>query len=475
MNHPLFKKNWMSYILVAGLTLGIVACGGGSGGSESSHSKTNQAVSSIAVSSAATSSQALSSMVTSSIAPLAAKNWGIPEIVEKMPNSFYGVRDPYLASGLNGNVTLAWIENGIWTKSYTPLGGWGEAVKLNADDISSISRGPLVAADNLGNVFVIWTNYKTWVSRYSPGNGWSVAVSFDGNSTGSIALSVNKQGKAAIAWLDWSSSENRIMAVQYAPDSGWGEPVKIASTTINTSEVAVKLNETDDIFVSWYDRVNDELLINYADFNISSGWSKVQSLVTAHVLDNDVNPLPEIVADSANNFWLFWVTRGDMWSSKFQPGVGMTSSVNLIDLAYSINIRQFNAVIGADDSIRLVWSEFHHANLETIATKKYTTTNGWSQTKTLISSSINRSPDVVITSNGDAQILWAVQDGGVHQYDSIYLNADDTQQSKIQTVITSLGGGLDLFNVTADSAGNVWATGVTDGSGEKNIWLNKYE
>lgn len=484
-------EKWIDkkFALLFALIVGLTACGGGGGGSSGTSSKTSEAVASSAatsktVSSAAMSSKAASvapsSIAKSSVSSLLAKKWGSAEFLEKMPNSYYGLRNPSLASGTNGQVALAWLENGIWAKIYTPQSGWGQAVKLNAaDDIDTISRGPLVAADGMGNLFAVWTAggvHKTWVARYTPESGWSAARSFEGNMSGSIALSVNKQGVAVVAWLDWVTVERSIMAVRYTPESGWGSPVKIAAPKNNTVEVNVQMNAAGDAVLAWYDlseTIPNELSLSYASYSPASGWAEAKQLTKTTFIIDGTNFLPELVADSSNNIWLFWLLTGDVWSAKFQPGSGLGASAKVVDT--SKIILRTSVAIDTADRIQLAWNEYHHANLESVSTRQYTKSGGWGAIKVLLESGVNRTPDVVLTPAGDAQVFWGVQEGGVHQFDSIYLSADGSKQSAVQQIIYSNWGDLDMLQTTADSAGNTWATGVANEGGEKKIWINKYQ
>lgn len=491
---PPFKKLFgLHKLILLTFGIGLVACGGGSGGGGSistAKSVSNSIASSVDASSSATSAS-ISSLVVSSSAKsvsslVSVKSWGTFERLEKMPNSYYGVKNPSLTSGLDGSVTLAWMENGIWAKQYTPADGWGAATKLNLlDNVDTISRGPMVAADRLGNVFAVWTGgeaggHQVWVARYSPSEGWSSAISFDGNWAVSIALSVNKNGMATIAWLDWRVGENQIVAVQYAPDTGWGSPVKVASKLVNTGDVAVKLSEAGDVFLVWDDMppeypVSGELSLNYANYTAASGWSAPHVLVSSPYAGTDYNFRPELVQAVDGTVSLFWVFGGDLWSSKFNVGTGMSSPINLVDVGYPKNIQHFNAAIGGDGSIQLVWDEWHHANLHVLSTRKYSTSKGWEAIMPLVQSDLNWSEDVIITPTGEAQIFWAVQGGGVHEFDSIYLSADRKQKSAIQQVIYSAWGGLDMLQVTLDTEGNTWAAGVIKEGGETQIWVNKYK
>lgn len=485
------RRTAVQWVFTASLLVALTACGGGgssgSGGATPS-SVVVQKSSALAISSSSSSlsesgsksSQATLSSSSRSLSSPAAKNWGEVSYLDKVPNSYYGVKHPQLAAGPDGKLTLAWLENGIWVKQYSPATGWASTpTQLEASDkIGSVSAGPLVAADSMGNVFVAWKvdAGKISVTHYTPAAGWSSVIVFENNYTVfDFSLAVNKKGDAVLAWSDWGAG-NRIVAVRYTLNNGWSAQEQIGSPLINTSYVRVKLNELGDIVAGWHDSpVNFKNSLNVATYGNASGWSAAQQLDIDDFGGDGGQMWPELVVDSANSIWLFWRKQGDIWSSTYSAQSGMSAKINVVDAPYPNEIISVAAAAGSQGDIHLVWHQRFHANLEQVSTKRYVSESGWGVNKVLVATGINRFPKLTLSAAGDVQVIWEVQDGGVHQFDSIYFNSRVEQISAVQPVVYSAWGGLSLFSSLIDSAGNRWAAGVIDEGGETRIWINKHQ
>lgn len=484
-------------VIATGLLFTLTACGGG-GGSSGSGGTTPSSVaiqkssvlavsssgSSVSISSLKSSLAPSSSSSKSSASAPAAKSWGEVSYVDRVPDSYYGIKNPQLAAGPEGKLTLAWLENGIWVKQYSPATGWASTPTQleGSNKIDSISSGPLVAADSLGNVFVAWTanvgmgKYNVSVARYAPATGWSPVVVFESNYTVyDFSLAVNKKGDAVIAWGDWGAG-NRIVAARYTLKDGWSAQEQLGSPLINTSYVRVKVNEMGNILVGWHDSPSDfKYTLKIATYTAASGWSAEQQLDQDDFGGNGGQMWPELAVDSADNIWLFWRKQGDIWGSRYSAQSGLSALQHVVDGSYSNEILSVAAAAGSQGDIRLVWHQRFHANLEQVSTKRYLPESGWGSNKVLVATGINRAPKLTLGVSGDAQVIWEVQDGGVRQLDSVYFNASASQISAVQPVIYSNWGGLASLSTLVDSEGNRWAAGLADEGGETRTWINVYK
>ena len=75
-----------------------------------------------------------------------------------------GADSPVIQSDRQGNVTAAWVRNGVVQARYRPAGsGWGPVQDLS--DISASASAPQLAVGNNGNAIVAWANYSGAVQR----------------------------------------------------------------------------------------------------------------------------------------------------------------------------------------------------------------------------------------------------------------------------------------------------------------------
>jgi hypothetical protein len=306
--------------------------------------------------------------------------------------------------------------------------------------------------------------------------GWSPVAVFESDFTVfDFSLAVNNKGDAVLAWSDWGVA-NRIVAARYTPANGWSAQEQIGSPLINTSVVRVKLNELGDILVGWHDDYAAfKYSLNVATYAPATGWSAVKELDRDSIGGSGGQMWPELAVDSANKMWLFWRKQGDIWSSSYIPSSGISEPKSVVDVNYTNAILSVAVSAGNQGDIRLVWHENSPTNFENVSTKRYLPDSGWGANKVLVATGLNRAPKLTLNAASNAQVIWEVQDGGIHQFDSVYFNASESQLSAVQPVIYSAWGGLSSLSTVVDSLGNCWAAGLVDEGGATHIWINEYK
>lgn len=186
----------------------------------------------------------------------------------------------------NGNITTVWIQKGrVRVSQYTVVSGLKEPETLDTGLASPILT--YMDNDDAGNVMVVWreygdTTHNIVTNYYQVGVGWLGAETLWRSESPpnpySIAVSMNDQGKALVAW---ASDENfprlDILANIYTPGSGWeGEQVIQYDEPITTT-VKAKLADNDTAFIVWRGRVG----LLGAGYTPSQGWSAPERLDNA--------------------------------------------------------------------------------------------------------------------------------------------------------------------------------------------------
>jgi len=250
--------------------------------------------------------------------------WGAPELVET--GTEYAA-DGRLAVDPSGVVTAIWQQNvrndgvsdRIWSNRYTPSGGWGTAVPIEANlgNLSDLE----VAVDFNGNATAVWSRAPTassprvgdlWSNRYTPSGGWGTAVPIETNlrDASNPQLATNSQGRAVAVWVQ----ADNIWSNQYTPNVGWGTAMLIETGTGRALGPQVAVDPSGNVTATWqqHDGASHSIWSNRR--TPSGGWG------TAVPIGIGYNP--KVASDLNGNVTAIW-GRYDgasysIWSSRFE-------------------------------------------------------------------------------------------------------------------------------------------------------------
>jgi hypothetical protein len=139
---------------------------------------------------------------------------------------------------------------------------WGASENIDALGTNDINNMD-VEMDDLGNAICVFqqndgTQYRIYAIRYTQDSGWGTPARLDLGMTGSAypKLSLNANGEAVCAFLQYTGGQNYLTASHFSPSTGWSESKYIDTTAGNAYKSNTALNDNGQILVAYKKYVN---------------------------------------------------------------------------------------------------------------------------------------------------------------------------------------------------------------------------
>lgn len=232
---------------------------------------------------------------------------------------------PQLSLDGSGRALVVWYENdgnrsSVWANWFAPGSGWEQPLEISSgtDDAGL----PQVASSPTGTAIVAWMgvpfdnryNSRLWVTSFSRGAGWAVPtrIGLGCPDFDSIRVASTAVGKGFMVWTqrdpdtraDCGGVGAAIYAVSFAPESGWGTPVR--GPLGRLPDIAV--SEEGDVTVVWCGQGQPGWScadgIWLSRFSLGAGWSTA-TLITSDE-DHIVGVPPKVAVDRSGHTLVVW-------------------------------------------------------------------------------------------------------------------------------------------------------------------------
>lgn len=204
--------------------------------------------------------------------------WNSAELIDHYETLWVGNYKFDIAIGPAGSAMLVYSTfdsatriHSLWSRHYTPAGGWGTAILV---DSNSPMMGPdphwtffpSLAMNEAGNAMLTYRKYddtttaNQWVRHYTPTGGWEPASvihdsKFSHNDLFKSYLDMDAAGNAIIFYRNFEFT-GELFVKHYTPSVGWGETIELAAPTQVTYHVfpmAIDMSENGRAVVLWRD------------------------------------------------------------------------------------------------------------------------------------------------------------------------------------------------------------------------------
>jgi hypothetical protein len=376
-----------------------------------------------------------------------AGGWSEPIAVGVMPRPYNKADVAIDASGnamvlyhTTDNIAATWS---LWSRRYTPAGGWGIATLIdNSSNANSYNKKELVM-DASGNAMIVYSTRTDdsvpvlWSRRYTPVDGWSSATFIDiDNIDGDIGngqLILDASGNAMLTYHTIASTYEsptrtwtwNLWSRRYTPAGSWG-----VATLIDSSSHTYYSNHV------YYNYQNNQVVID------SSG----NAMVTYHTYDS---------ANFANATW-------GLWSRRYTLVGGWSSATRLINnTGYNYNYNQL--AMDASGNAMVMYRIYDSANgSNNWWNRLYTPAAGWGAAVAWS----DGDSQIDMDSSGNAIALFSGSEentSSVKHYAPSVGWGDEIQLSVNQLVTPAAILSLDVeangkaVVVWRDSTGNLWS------------------
>jgi len=203
---------------------------------------------------------------------LVGTGWGTAELIET--NDSEDASNPQVSADSSGNATVVWAQHDgnhyrIWSNRFVVGVGWGNAERIETNDLGEDATGPQVSVDSSGNAIVVWykdrdttsmVNEDIWSNRYAVGLGWGTAELIETDDSGRACyprVSTDVAGNAIAVWCQYDGSRFNILANRYAIGTGWGTAELIETSYSGAYYPQVSMDISGDAIAVWHQEAGD--------------------------------------------------------------------------------------------------------------------------------------------------------------------------------------------------------------------------
>ena len=270
--------------------------------------------------------------------------WGSAVSLEVDPFNSTQAR---VAVGPAGDAVAVWVQATgtspfIEASTYSEAGSWGASANVSWGTIASLAR---VVAVGDYRFLVAWVgNNNISVNWYTVGTGWSgPSLLYDAGATvGSLALSANSDGRAAVAWTVTSVFAPRVQVAMYAPGFGFSAPSQVTSLS-NPNGAAVGVGEDGSAVVVWRENAGGGGTLSHisaASFAPAYGWSTTSVLTPNYPNANFTDLWPAVaVAPDGRALMVSRMQLGTpLLTARFEPGSGWVQTDQIVPMFAGIAV-----------------------------------------------------------------------------------------------------------------------------------------
>ncbi len=264
--------------------------------------------------------------------------WGTAEKIEiEDAGNVFAAK---LVVDASGHVMAVWKQNDSIRDSqranrYTLGLGWGDAQKIETEDVGSVEDAVLVV-DDFGNVTAVWTQFDNsprknlWANRYTAGTGvWNTAAEKiesddSGDVVGTHSVLIDSLGNLTALWTQSDGAQNNIWANRYLITTGvWGAAEKIDTEDLGggvlSNAFSAGLDATGNVTVVWIQN-NGSLWNKWVNrYVVGAGWDTAEKMDTE---DLGNVALGKLVVDGFGRVTAVWSqftsadNRYNLWSNR---------------------------------------------------------------------------------------------------------------------------------------------------------------
>ena len=283
-------------------------------------------------------------------------SWAVQEM-----ESAIGLLQPHLAMDDAGNTYAVWrsATGALRLRRHTAsTDTWSSII-----DLPFAGSLPRMVADAAGNLFVTWrtsteahaikaAHYDVATSRWSD----VATMPVPPHSLGALDLAIDPTGHVMVVWGQWTSvgTHSAIRASRYAPSTGWGPVIDVASRPGEFAEPRVVTDDAGNALVAWlawYGPARSR--IEAATYAGAAGtWSPVTSLSPF----SSAVTWPVVTDDDAGNATIAWLqsegplsvarsVRYTTAAAAFGPTVDIAPAVPYLPLVWMTSDRSGAATV----------------------------------------------------------------------------------------------------------------------------------
>ncbi|MBE7366543.1 Ig-like domain-containing protein [Ramlibacter pallidus] len=200
--------------------------------------------------------------------------WSAPVAVEAATQS---IDQPIsIAASADGSFFLVW-EQGlreVWANGFRPGTGWKGVVRINGDSDNNASD-PRVAMDANGGAVVAWIQddaySDVWTRRYTPGGGWQAPERVEDldRDASQVHVAVDARGNALVVWRQYQGGANEaVFAARQVAGKAWtgiGQLSEAISATSSAPFVAI--DGTGSAVAVWEQTIGQEYNVKAVRFD----------------------------------------------------------------------------------------------------------------------------------------------------------------------------------------------------------------
>lgn len=258
--------------------------------------------------------------------------WSAPVAVGVTPYAYWGS----VELDANGNAMVVYQTydsasqtDSLWSRRYTPGGGWGEAVLIATNDAWLSFDSLAVNAD--GNAMVVYSvdsghgQNDLWSQRYTPGSGWGDAMLITRDDTplyyGSIVMDAGGNAMLVYETYDSASQTGSLWSRRYTLDSGWGGAMLITSIVgLSYNSLAMDPNGNAMVVYSTIDYASWTDGLWSRRYTPGGGWGGAVLIASNHLNNRYFNYYDSLGMDADGNAMLAYSVSddADQWSLRSQ-------------------------------------------------------------------------------------------------------------------------------------------------------------
>ncbi len=423
-------------------------------------------------------------MLISSLAATV-KTWTHPEdLSDNISPDGSGGGYPQVAMNASGEAVIVWRQSdGSHTqvfKSENRDGAWTHPAGLS-DNISPDGQevgGPQVAMNAGGDAVIVWKQSDGAQGQIfksecrggvwsHPGN-LSDNISIDGHGANSPQVAMSANGEAVIVWQQHDGSNYQIFMSEYRGGS-WSHPTGIGDNISpdgqNAESARVVMSADGDAVIVWMqsDGVNNQIFMSeYRD----GSWDHPSGLGDNISPDGQEALSPQVAMNADGDAMIVWQqsdgSHTQIFKSEYRNGVWDHPDDLTDNISPDVQNASYPAV-AMDDSgdAVIVWPQYEDTYLQLF--KSECRSGVWNHPSGL-GDSISPAgqhvwyPEVAMSSNGDAVIVWTQSDGSNRQ----------VFKSEYRSGVWTNPSGLD-DNISPDGQDAYYPQVATNSSGEAVI------
>lgn len=347
-------------------------------------------------------------------------------------------RADYFSSGSDEDIFyIQWnSKSGSWTN-----------IEVVSSESTDYSGYPEIAVDNSGNLHVVWydsTNFTIgdtdtdifYKKRVKTSGTWTnvevVSTESTENSNGPD-IAVAPSGDLFVVWLDKTnydgagSDEDIFFKQWFSANNTWGSTEVVSKESTSTSwKAEIAVGNNGDAHVVWPDKtdyigagIDQDIFYKRLDSN-SNTWTGI-TIISEESSENSAPA--KVDTDSYGSPHIVWqdyddITGNsggdyDIFYKKYNPSMGIWSSVELVSVESSIVSFDPDLSIDESDNVHIAWGDKEEyggsgGDMDIFYRLKNSTSTTWSPLSVVSTESTDRSDEsrIFVDDVGFIHVVW---------------------------------------------------------------------